>query len=92
MYRFAQEQIEKWIAAQRRKPLIVRGGRIVPIKVKSGAGGSLRSLHLMLDSYPNCPEGVVLYSGIYTQRPEQRLTFMPLYYAGYLGPPRPDIV
>jgi predicted AAA+ superfamily ATPase len=72
--------------------LAVRGGKIVPVEVKSGAGGSLRSLRLMLDSYPNCPEGVVLYSGTYAHRPEQRLTFMPLYYAGSLGDPRSDIV
>ena len=29
MYRFAQEQIEKWFKARRRKPLIVRGARQV---------------------------------------------------------------
>jgi len=72
--------------------LAVRRGKIVPVEVKSGAGGSLRSLHLMLDTYPNCPEGVVLYSGPYAHRPEQRLTFMPLYYAGAIGDPRPDVV
>jgi len=72
--------------------LTVREGRIVPIEVKSGTGGSLRSLHLMLDAYANCPEGVVLYSGPYAHRPEQRLTFMPLYYAGSIGDPRPDVV
>lgn len=72
--------------------LAVRGGKIVPVEVKSGAGGSLRSLHLMLDTYPNCPEGVVLYSGTYARRPEQRLTLMPLYYAGALGDFRPDVV
>ena len=72
--------------------LTVRDGKIVPVEVKSGAGGSLRSLHLMLDTYPNCPEGLVLYSGTYARRPEQRLTFLPLYYAGSLGDPRPDVV
>ena len=72
--------------------LAVRRGKIVPVEVKSGAGGSLRSLHLMLDTYPNCPEGVVLYSGSYAHRPEQRLTFMPLYYAGTIGDPRPNVV
>ena len=46
----------------------------------------------MLDTYPNCPEGVALYSGPFAHRPEQRLTFMPLYYAGSLGDPRPDVV
>jgi len=72
--------------------LAVRQGKITPIEVKSGAGGSLRSLHMMLDTYPNCPEGIVLYSGAYAHRPEQRLTFMPLYYAGALGDPRVDVV
>jgi predicted AAA+ superfamily ATPase len=71
--------------------LAVREGRIVPVEVKSGTGGSLRSMRLMLDSYPNCPEGVVLYSGPYAHRPEQRLIFMPLYYAGSVGDPRPEI-
>ncbi|HAS84066.1 MAG TPA: nuclease [Verrucomicrobia bacterium] len=70
--------------------LAVRQGRILPVEVKSGAGGSLRSLHLMLDTYPNCPEGIVLYSGTYAHRPEQRLTFLPLYFAGGLGEPSPE--
>jgi hypothetical protein len=62
--------------------LVVRDGKVMPIEVKSGAGGSLRSLHLMLNSYPNCPEGLVLYSGVYARLPEQRVTYLPLYYAG----------
>ena len=72
--------------------LAIRDGRIVPVEVKSGSSGSLRSLHLMLDTYPNCADGVVLYSGTYARLPEQRLTFMPLYHAGSVGDPRPDIV
>ena len=72
--------------------LAVRGGRIVPVEVKSGAAGSLRSLHLMLAAYPYCADGVVLYSGPYARLPAQRLTFMPLYYAGAVGDPTPDIV
>ena len=57
---------------------------IIPIEVKSGKGGSLRSLHLMLETYPNCPEGLVLYSGNFAECPEQKLKFIPLYYAGML--------
>ena len=45
--------------------LAVCDGEIYPIEVKSGTGGSLRSLHLMLQTYQNCPEGIVLYSGAY---------------------------
>ena len=63
----------------------------MPIEVKSGAGGSLRRLHLLLATYPSCAEGIVLSSGTFAHRPEQRLTFMPLSYAGSLGDPRPDV-
>jgi hypothetical protein len=72
--------------------LVVRNGRIVPVEVKSGAGGSLRSLYRMLDTYADCPEGLVLYSGTYARLPEQRLSFLPLYYAGSIGDLRPDMV
>ena len=57
---------------------------ILPIEVKSGKGGSLRSLHLMMEKYPDCRNGTVLYSGTYSDRPEQKLRFLPLYYAGAL--------
>jgi len=66
--------------------LAVHGGRIHPVEVKSGTGGQLRSLHLALQTYPACGEGLVLYSGRYGDRPEQRLRFIPLYYAGTLRP------
>ena len=46
----------------------------------------------MLAAYPHCADGVVLYSGPYSRLPAQRLTFMPLYCAGAVGDPTPDIV
>lgn len=58
--------------------LIAGKGDVVPVEVKSGSGGSLRSLHLLLATYPSCPKGIVLCSGPFAHRPEQRLTFMPL--------------
>lgn len=61
--------------------LAVRQGNIYPVEVKSGTGGSLRSLHMMLEKYQNCPQGLVLYSSTYKELPEQKLTFMPLYCA-----------
>ena len=61
--------------------LAVRNGNIYPVEVKSGASGSLKSLHIMLAKYQNCPQGLVLYSGTYKELPEQKLTFMPLYCA-----------
>ena len=65
--------------------LLVSEGKIYPIEVKSGSGGSLRSLHLMLDKYHNCPHGLVAYSGPYKERPEQKLVFLPLYAVAAIG-------
>ena len=59
--------------------LAVCKGNIYPVEVKSGAGGSLKSLHLMLKTFPDCPGGIVFYSGVYKELPDQRLSFLPLY-------------
>jgi len=72
--------------------LVVREGKIYPVEVKSGAGGSLRSLHLMLEKYPNCPQGLVLYSGPYRNLPEQKLVLLPLYSVAAIGDKRPTVV
>ncbi len=69
--------------------LVVKNGRIYPVEVKSGRGGSLRSLHLMLKQYPNCPQGLVLYSGTYHTLTEQNLIFLPLYSVATLGDSKP---
>ncbi len=65
--------------------LVEQDGKVHPVEVKSGTGGQLRSLHMALSAYPSCGDGLVLYSGPYGRRPEQRLHFIPLYYAGTLG-------
>jgi len=65
--------------------LLVRNGRIYPVEVKSGAAGALRSLHLMLQTYPESPAGLVLSSRCYSQLPEQKLIFLPLYCAASLN-------
>jgi predicted AAA+ superfamily ATPase len=65
--------------------LVPAGGRIVPIEVKSGPSGKLRSLHLLLKTYPRCAPGMVLSEAPFAELPEQGLVFMPLYYAGTLA-------
>ena len=65
--------------------LAVRDGRIYPVEVKSGPSGRLRSLHLCLEKYPNCPAGWVLQDGVYEELSEQKLVFWPLYATSQLG-------
>ncbi|TLU81514.1 MAG: ATP-binding protein [Chlorobium sp.] len=61
--------------------LAVLNGKIHPVEVKSGATGSLRSLHLFLASYPECGNALVLSDRPYADLPEQKITFLPLYSA-----------
>ncbi len=61
--------------------LAVVDGTILPVEVKAGAAGRLRSLHLLLERFPECPRGLVFSSRPYAELPEQRLTFVPLYGA-----------
>lgn len=65
--------------------LTVRDSKIYPIEVKSGPSGKLKSLHLCLETYPNCEQGWVLYDGPYRELPEQKLVFWPLYATPQIG-------
>jgi hypothetical protein len=56
-------------------------GKIDPAEVKSGAAGSLRSLHLFMVAYPDCGQAMVFSDRPYADLPEQGITFMPLYSA-----------
>ena len=61
--------------------LAVLNGKIHPVEVKSGATGSLKSLHLFMAAYPDCGKAMVFSDRPYADLPEQRITFMPLYSA-----------
>jgi hypothetical protein len=61
--------------------LAVMNGKIHPVEVKSGAAGSLRSVHLFKAAYPDCGKAMVFSGRPYADLPEQRITFMPLYSA-----------
>ena len=72
--------------------LLVQDGDIVPVEVKSGASGSLRSLHTFIDE-SGIDKAIRLYSGEKSiekavtplERKPYTLTNLPLYYAGRLG-------
>jgi hypothetical protein len=61
--------------------LAVVNKTIHPVEVKSGASGRLKSLHLLLQTYPNCGEGLVFSTAPYAELPEQKVKFLPLYFA-----------
>ncbi len=61
--------------------LAVLEGTVHPVEVKSGVSGSLKSLHLFLSTYPNCGKAMVFSTRPYADLPEQKITFMPLYWA-----------
>lgn len=62
---------------------------IQPIEVKSGKAGSLKSLHQLLKDHPGCRDGIILSCAPFAELPEQRLRFIPLYFAGSLGVGQP---
>lgn len=64
--------------------LIENEGEIIPVEVKSGKSGKIKSLHLLLDTYPNVQNGYVLTENKFGEIPEQRIKFLPLFCAGSL--------
>ncbi len=61
--------------------LIEKQGKIVPVEVKSGKGGSLKSLHLLLETYKNINEAIVFSDAAYRKSEIQKIAFVPLYFA-----------
>ena len=62
--------------------LIERSGEVIPVEVKSGKSGSLKSLHLLLNSFTNIKKSYVLTEDKYGELPEQKTEFLPLFKAG----------
>jgi hypothetical protein len=61
--------------------LIEKQGKVIPVEVKSGKSGSLKSLHLLIRTYGNIENAFVFSDANFGQIPEQRITFLPLYFA-----------
>ena len=62
--------------------LIAAGSKVLPVEIKSGSSGSLKSLNLFLDSHPHSPLGIRLYDGQHQR--EKRILHLPLYSSGAL--------
>lgn len=55
--------------------------RIIPVEVKSASAGRLRSMHQYLKEFPDCKAGYIFSANKYSALKEQKLLFMPLYFA-----------
>ncbi len=67
--------------------LFERETTVVPVEVKRGPAGRLKSLHLLLESYPHIPQAYVVSSAPEGELPEKRLKFLPFYrIAAYFAP------
>ncbi len=62
--------------------VIVRQGEIIPIEIKAGKSGSLKSLNVLLNQYPAIQKAYVLSEGRYGV--DGKITYLPLWYAGWL--------
>lgn len=61
--------------------LISLDNEIYPIEVKSGSEGKLKSLHLLLEHYRNVKKSFVFSNRMFIGDFEQRIIFLPLYFA-----------
>ncbi len=63
--------------------LVEKEGEVIPIEVKSGKSGSLKSLHLLLKTFSNVKKAYVFTEDKYGELPEQKLSFFPLFNVSY---------
>lgn len=64
--------------------LVELDGEIVPIEIKSGKSGSLKSLHLLLETFKNINTSYVFTEDKYGELPGNRIKFLPLFCVGSL--------
>ena len=62
--------------------MVALNGRVLPIEVKSGPSGRLRSVHQLLREFPSVMDALVFSSAPFGEIPEQRIRFIPIYFAG----------
>jgi predicted AAA+ superfamily ATPase len=84
--RFTQDQgkLYYWQRAEKSSTaeidfLAVQQGQVIPVEVKSGASGRLRSLHQFLKQYPNTPYAYIFLDAPLQSSKDDQFIFMPLY-------------
>jgi predicted AAA+ superfamily ATPase len=61
--------------------VILMDNSIIPVEVKNSRAGRLRSMHQYMKEFPECRTGYVFSANKYAELPEQKLKFIPLYFA-----------
>ena len=59
--------------------LYVREGEILPIEVKSGPAGRLKSLHIFLNEHPHVTRGIVMSPAVFERQCVEKMLFVPVY-------------
>jgi len=59
--------------------LYIKDGEILPIEVKSGPAGKLKSLHIFLKEHPHVKRGYVMSPMAFEKQQVDKLTFIPVY-------------
>ena len=62
--------------------VILKDNKIIPIEVKSGKSGSLKSLHYLLDKNPNIKQAIVFSHA--KKGKIDKIDFIPIYWAGII--------
>ena len=62
--------------------MIENQGEIIPIEVKSGKAGKLKSIHILLKNFTNIKTAYIFTENKYGKLLEQKLEFFPLFCAG----------
>jgi len=64
--------------------VVVQEGKIVPIEVKAGKSGSLKSLHYLLGKYPTIEKAIVF--SMAKLGANEKIQFIPIFFAGEIKP------
>ncbi|MCP5502027.1 MAG: ATP-binding protein [Leptospiraceae bacterium] len=62
--------------------ILEKENQAIPIEVKSGSAGSLKSLHQLFELNPETPYSIVFSSRLPGLIAEKKIIFLPLYFAG----------
>ena len=60
--------------------VVLQDSKIIPIEVKAGKSGSLKSLHYLLDHNPHIEKAIIF--SLAKRGVENKINFVPIYWAG----------